>query len=111
MGEPGVAFLVELLDSLAEMPATSAGQVLERYRERHEYPRLVELASAETRAPDARAAARELSQAIDKLSDHAAQARLDALLAKSRSATLDAVEKDELLRLMSRRVVDPYGAD
>ncbi|MET0291164.1 MAG: DNA primase [Steroidobacteraceae bacterium] len=109
--EPGVAFLVELLDGLADSPATSAAQVLERYRERHEYGRLVEIASAETLAPEAKGAAAELREAVDKLIDHAAQARLDALLEKSRGATLDGAEKDELRRLMSRRVGDPYGED
>jgi DNA primase len=109
--EPGVPFLLQLLDDLAEHPASSAAQVLERYRERHEYPRLAELASSETRAPTSRGAAEELNRALDKLVDLAAQARLDALLARSREATLTDAEKDELRRLMSRRVSDPYGGD
>jgi DNA primase len=111
LDEPGVPVLVSMLDDLVENPAQSTAQLLERWRDRPEYARLGQLAAAESLAPTPAAAAEELRRAIDKLIDHVAQGRLDALLAKSRTATLDEHEKDELRRLMARRVSDPYGGD
>jgi hypothetical protein len=111
LAEPGVPVLVQMLDDLVEHPAQSTAQLLERWRERPEYGRLGQLATAESLAPTPAAAAEELRRAIDKLIDHVAQSRLDALLEKSRGATLDEIEKDELRRLMTRRVSDPYGGD
>jgi hypothetical protein len=108
---PGVAFLVELLDGLIEAPATSTAQVEERYRERPEYRRIRELAAAESLAQDAKSASKELADAIDRLIDEAARARADELLEKSRQSALADAEKDELRRLMARRVGDPYGSD
>lgn len=111
LNEAGVPVLVQMLDDLAEQPATSTAQLLERWRGRPEHARLGELATMESLAPTPAAAAEELRRAIDKLIDHAAQARLDALLDKSRRALLDGNEKDELRRLTARRVDDPYGGD
>jgi hypothetical protein len=108
--EPGIATLVSILDDLVEHPATLSAQLLERRREAPEYHRLVELAAGEPLAPGAKAASEELQKAIDKLIDHAAQARLEQLRVKP-LAELSPPERDELRRLLSRRVPDPLGHD
>ena len=108
--EAGIPILVNMLDDLTEHPASVSAQLLERRRERPEYTRLVELAAAEPLAPDAKAAGEELRRAVDKLIDHAAQARLDVLRVKP-LGELSPAEKDELRRLLARRIADPYGGD
>ncbi len=108
---PGVPFLVELMDGLIESPATSTAQIEERYRDRPEYRRIRELAAAETLSENAASATKELAGAVDKLIDQAATDRANELMAKSKQSNLDESEKDELRRLMSRRVGDPYGGD
>jgi DNA primase len=108
--EPGIPTLVSILDDLVEHPATVSAQLLERRRDAPEYHRLVELAAGEPLAPSTKAAREELLTAIDKLIDHAAQARLEQLRVKP-LGDLSAPEKDELRRLLSRRVPDPLGSD
>jgi DNA primase len=96
----GVAVLHELLTELRAQPATTMAQTLERWRERHEYRRLCELAAAPALVPDAAAAARELSDGVARLL-HAElrQGRLEALITKARAEPLDASEKLELQAL------------
>jgi hypothetical protein len=108
--EPGIPTLVSILDDLFEHPATVSAQLLERRRDAPEFHRLVELAAGEPLAPGAKAASEELLKAIDKLIDHAAHARLEQLRVKP-LGDLSALEKDELRRLLSRRVPDPLGGD
>jgi DNA primase len=100
---PGVDVLKALLDDLCERPATNAGQVLERWRDREIGERLSRLASAEMITPDAKAAGNELATAVQKLLELNAGARLDALLDKAREAGLSDEEKRELTTLMAAR--------
>ena len=69
-------------------------QTLERWRDRPEYRRLCELAAGKPLVADAPAAARELTQAIDRLLDAQVRGgRLEALIEKARSQGLDDTEK------------------
>ncbi|HUK00935.1 MAG TPA: DNA primase [Steroidobacteraceae bacterium] len=98
--EPGMDVLRTLLEELQRDPATTTGQVLERWRDRPEGNHLARLASMETLVPDAMAAARELNEAFDRLAQEAGRRRLDRLLEKDRSGSLSTDEKLEIQRLM-----------
>ncbi len=99
--EPGIGILRELLDELRRDPATSTAQILERWRERAEGPRLARLAAAESLVADAKAAGAEISTVLANLADEPRKKRVDALLAKSRGSELSAEEKLELQALMA----------
>jgi len=99
--EPGLPFLRELLGELRALPATSTAQILERWRDRPEGPRLAELAAEEMLVADTRAAEREIATALERLVAGARQTRIDELLAQSRAGGLGPEEKLELQRLMS----------
>ncbi len=101
--EPGLPFLRELLDELRALPATSTAQILERWRERPEGPRLAELAAEEMLVTDTRAAEREIATALERLAAGARQRRIDELLARSSEGDLTAKEKLELQWLMSAK--------
>jgi DNA primase len=101
---PGVDVLKRLLDELAARPATSTGQVIERFRDDESLAeRLSRLAAAEMITPDAKAAGNELATAVQKLLELNAGVRLDALIHKSRSDALSDDEKRELTALMMAR--------
>jgi DNA primase len=96
---PGVAVLRELLEEQLARPASSMAQTLERWRDRPEYRRLCELAASEPLVADGAAAARELTQAIERLLDAQLRGRVGELIAKAREASLTAQEKQELQAL------------
>jgi DNA primase len=96
---PGVAVLRELLEEQLASPASSMAQTLERWRDRPEYRRLCELAASEPLVADGSAAARELTQAIERLLDAQLRGRVGELIAKAREASLTAEEKQELQAL------------
>ena len=101
--QPGIAILRSLLNELREDPVDHTAQVLERWRERPEYERLVKLATEESLIDNAAIAQQELSTALQRLvSEHRLQ-RFDELLAKSANSELSEEEKLELRRLMSSR--------
>jgi DNA primase len=98
--QPGVAVLHELLEEQLARPAQSMAQTLERWRERPEYRRLCELAASTPLVADGTAAARELTQAIDRLIDAQLRGvRLEALIVKARDTGLNEAEKQELQTL------------
>ncbi|HEY6452252.1 MAG TPA: DNA primase [Steroidobacteraceae bacterium] len=97
---PGVSVLSELLEELLARPALSMAQTLERWRDRSEYRRLCELASAKPLVADGAAAGRELTEAIGRLLDAQLRGgRLEALIEKARAQDLDEAEKQELQAL------------
>jgi DNA primase len=98
---PGVGVLVELLEQLAAQPSTTLAQTLERWRERHEYRRLCELAATATLVADAQAAGCELSEAVQRLLQREHTRRLELLIEKARLERLDEAEKLELQSLTS----------
>jgi hypothetical protein len=95
--------LCDLLDDLHVHPATSTGQVLERWRDGPLGERLSRLAQSEQILDDPQAAANELVVAVRKLLEGAASARLDELIEKSRSSELSSDDKRELSTLMAAR--------
>jgi DNA primase len=98
---PGVGVLVELLEQLATGPTPTLAQTLERWRERHEYRRLCQLAATATLVSDAQAAGRELSEAVRRLLQREHTRRLELLIEKARLTHLDEAEKLELQSLTS----------
>ena len=98
--EPGVDILRELLDSLQAQPATSTGQLLERWRDHPAGERLAQLAVSESIIPDENAAGDELLTAVQKLGQTSVTAELDALLAKEQESGLDGPERERLLELL-----------
>ncbi|HUO20446.1 MAG TPA: DNA primase [Steroidobacteraceae bacterium] len=99
--EAGIALLRELLDNLREQPAQISAQVIQRWAGREGGESLQKLLEREEVITDAAAAAGELRAALVKLADLAAERRLQALEAKSRSGPLTADELKEFQRLMS----------
>lgn len=103
LGNAGVDALCDLLDDLHARPATSTGQVLERWRDGPLGERLARLAQGDYVLDDPQAAAQELVLAVRKLLEGAAGARLDELIEKSRGSDLSSDEKHELRELMANR--------
>lgn len=96
----GIPVLRELLGQQGARPATTMAQTLERWRDRPEYRRLCELAASEPLVPDDSAAARELHQAVARLLDAQLRGvRLEVLIEKARTHSLDESEKQELQAL------------
>ncbi|HEV2228415.1 MAG TPA: DNA primase [Steroidobacteraceae bacterium] len=98
--EAGIKLLRELLDNLREQPAQISAQVIQRWAGREGAESLQKLLEREEVITDAAAAAGELRAALVKLADLAAERRLQALEAKSRSG-LTADELKEFQRLIS----------
>ena len=99
--EAGIKLLRELLDNLREQPAQISAQVIQRWAGREGGESLQKLLEREEVITDAAAAAGELRAALAKLADLAAERRLQALEAKSRSGPLTADELNEFQRLIS----------
>ncbi|MFM1885832.1 MAG: hypothetical protein RL026_989 [Pseudomonadota bacterium] len=102
-GVPGTDTLGQLLEDLAQRPARSTAQVLERWREHPHIGRLEQLAASEALVPDEVAARNELHHAALRLVTEADRQRLDALIQKSATGhELDAAEKQALTQLSTR---------
>jgi len=109
--EPGAALLRGLLDELKSHPAQIPAQVVQRWADRDGGDALQKLLEREEVFTDAPAASGELRGALTKLADQATGRRLEALEAKSRSASLSSHELEEFQVLMSRiRARDARGA-
>ena len=80
--DAGSRFLFELIDHLQQEPAAHTAQLLERWRERPELPRMQVLAAEELPGLDEASATLELVAAIEKLSLEPTIRRLDELMAK-----------------------------
>src|SRR5580704_4565043 len=108
--EPGVPLLRELIDELQARPAQIPAQVVQRWADREGGEALQKLLEREEVFTDAAAAAGELKGALVKLAEQAAGRRLEALEAKSRSATLSADELQEFQVLIVKlRTRDARG--
>jgi len=100
---PGVPLLLELLAQLREDPVATTGALLERWRERPDYPHLARLAATECLVPDAAAAAAEIRSALERLVGEHVLERLRVLEEKARDEPLTAAEKAELQELLRSR--------
>jgi DNA primase len=107
--EAGIALLRELLDNLRDQPAQISAQVIQRWAGREGGESLQKLLEREEVITDAAAAAGELRAALVRLADLAADRRLQALEAKSRSGPLSSDELLEFQRLMSHLSVREAG--
>lgn len=107
---PGVAVLRELLAQAVSLAAPTTAMMLERWRDRPEFPRLASLAGETPLVADAAAAASELRMAVEKLLEaHGPGQRVDQLLRKAEEHGLNFDEKTELGTLLRARV-KPAGA-
>jgi DNA primase len=96
--------LRELLEQAAAMAQPSTAMLLERWRERPEYPRLTELAGEEPMVADPQAAAKELQMAVEKLCEaYGPGRRMDELLRKAEELGLNYEEKAELSSLLKAK--------
>jgi DNA primase len=80
--DAGSRFLFELIDQLQQEPAAHTAQLLERWRDRPELPRLQALAAEELMGQDLNTATQELVVAIEKLALEPTIRRLDELMSK-----------------------------
>jgi DNA primase len=101
---PGIAVLKELLDQASSAASPTTAVLLERWRDRAEYPRLAELTQADPLVADTAAAAKELRMAVEKLVEEAGPGRrMDELLRKAAEMGLNYDEKAELSTLLKSR--------
>jgi DNA primase len=110
LDRPGVPLLLDLLAQLREDPVATTGALLERWRERPDYPHLAKLAAGECLVPDATAAAAEIRSALDGLLNEHLLGRLQALEEKARGEPLTAAEKAEMQGLLRARVQSARSA-
>ena len=101
---PGVQLLIDLLAQMREEPVATTGALLERWRERPDYPHLARLAATECLVPDPEAAAAEIRSALDRLVSEHLLGRLQVLEDKAREEPLTAEEKAELQGLLRSRL-------
>jgi DNA primase len=94
--DAGSRFLFELVDHLQQEPAAHTAQLLERWRERPELPRMQVLAAEELPGLDESSATLELVAAIEKLSLEPTIRRLDELMAKGELTDDERTELKEL---------------
>ena len=104
LDKPGVSVLRELLEQAAEMTAPSTAMLLERWRDRHEYGRLSELAMSEPLVAEASGTAKELQMAVARLvEEYGPGRRVDELLRKAEEMGLNYDEKTELNDLLKAK--------
>ncbi len=101
LDKPGVEVLRELLAQLRTQRQPNLAAVLDSWQQRPEGRRLFELAHAEALSVDAASAARELNEALIRLTGpDRRRHRLDELIAKDRQGALGEQEKLELQSLV-----------
>ena len=100
---PGSALLAEVLETARQNPHLSSAAMIERWRERQEYPHLLKLMEWEPAASDSDTLRRMFLDAIERLVSKRAELRTEYLLHKSRVEELDPEEKAELQALLQRR--------
>ncbi len=102
LDRPGVALLIELLDSLRGTPHITTAGILERWREHPSGGHLAKLATVESFV-DAQGAAAELGNIMSRLAlEERPRERADFLLAEARTRALEPAEKTELRDLLAR---------
>ena len=97
--DSGAQFLYSMLAALREQPVAHTGQLLERWRDRPEYPRLQQLATQEVLIADDKAALAEFDQAIARIALAEMTQRYDELLEQSGQQPLSQAEQQELQEL------------
>jgi DNA primase len=101
---PGVAVLKELLLQARAAAAPSTAMLLERWRDRAEYGRLMALGIQDPLVASPEAAAKELKMAVEKLlEEYGPGRRMDQLLKKADELGLNYEEKAELSGLLKSK--------
>jgi DNA primase len=100
--DAGSRFLFELVDQLQQDPAAHTAQLLERWRERPELPRMQALAAEEMLGHDVASATLELVSAIETLAMEPTYRRYDELKDKGELTKDEETEFRELLVIISR---------
>jgi DNA primase len=101
---PGTDLLAALVHELREHPAPHKAAVLERWRDRPQYPHLQKLALVESSLADDRAAADELQGALQAMATKGRSSRrADALIEKEKLLGLSKQELLELNELLKAR--------
>ncbi len=98
---PGLPLLAALLEDARSHPDISTGGLLERWREKTDYPHLARLAAAESLTGE-EVAARVLEDTLARLAAEAPAQRADELLAEARVRELTPAEKKELRELLGQ---------
>jgi DNA primase len=100
----GVPLLMELINSLQANPCASTGALLERWRDKPDYTALSRLAALECLVPDAKGAAREVNDALQRLTEEdGPKRRTDELLSKAGRMPLTEAESLELQGLLAMK--------
>ena len=100
----GVPLLIEIINSLQANPCPTTGALLERWRDKPEYDSLAKLAKLECLVPDVKGAARELGDALRRLTEEdQPKRRTDELLSKASRMPLTDAESQELQGLLSAK--------
>lgn len=94
----GVPLLADLLKLVAGHPGLTPGGLVERYRDRPEYPHLAELLAAPLLVGDD-GAARELADSLRRIVAQGRDERMAELLSKAEAGALTPAEKDEFRAL------------
>jgi DNA primase len=106
--QKGFPVLRELLETARSEPKLTTAQVVERWRERPEGPRLAELAGEESLVADARAAGRELASLLERIGrELGPDKRLNELIELARERRLSAAEQKEFQGLLGARGAAP----
>jgi DNA primase len=99
--QPGVDYLLKLLDNLREHPVNSPAQVIERWADMPAVQeRFQQILAGDSVLADAQAARTELKALLAKLENQSAKERLKHLEDKSRATPLAPEELTELQRLL-----------
>lgn len=107
----GVPLLIELINSLQANPCPTTGALLERWRNKPDYDSLARLAALECLVPDTKGAARELSDAVRRLTEEdQPKRRTDELLNKAGRMPLTEAESLELQGLLSAKATRPSSS-
>lgn len=102
-GERGLDVLAEIIEMLHETPNLTTAQVIERWRDRPEHGRLMELASLPLPDLPADATEREFVAAVERLTREVGpERRVNDLIAKAAESGLSDAEKQELRELQSQ---------
>jgi DNA primase len=93
--EPGVAFLVELLELLQAKPHLNTAAVIEHWRDKPIAQRLHELAASDATLPDAQALETEFLHTLARLEEQAARRRQMTHIENVKSKRFDELTEEE----------------
>jgi DNA primase len=99
--QPGQEILAQLLELIASNPNINTAGILEVWRDRTVYPRLLQLSSQPLLVPETGLLA-ELRDTLSRLQETASLQRVEELMMKAGKNTLSLPEKQELQELLAQ---------